>query len=57
MSLPFPKFTSPNRLSLLMTYLANYLDDQHRLGQEVLLPTDYLSASLRCLWYLQSSSW
>jgi len=47
--------TSPLHLSLSMTYLADYLDDQHR--QEVLLPDDYLSASLRCLWYLQSSSW
>ena len=44
-------------LSLLMTYLADYLDYQHRLGEEVLLPNDYLSASLRCLWYLQSSNW
>ncbi len=49
--------TSPFHLTLLMTYLADYLDNQHRLGQEVLLPDDYLSASLRCLWYLQSSSW
>jgi len=57
MSLPFPRSTSPHRLSLFMAYLANYLDDQRRLGQEVLLPDDYLSASLRCLWYLQSSSW
>lgn len=46
----------PLWLSPLMAYLADYLDDQHRLGQEVLLPSDYLSALLRCLWYLQSSS-
>lgn len=53
---PFDMPASPSRLSLLMTYLADYLDDQHRLGQEVLMPDDYLCASLRCLWYLQSSS-
>jgi len=50
-----PHFTSPNRLLLFMSYLADYLDDQHRAGKKVLLPQDYLSASLRCLWYLQSS--
>ena len=54
---PYSPPISPPRLSLLMVYLADYLDDQHRLGQEVLLPNDYISATLRCLWYLQSSSW
>ena len=43
-------------LPLFMGYLAEYLDNQQRLGQELLLPQDYLSATLRCLWYLQSSS-
>ena len=52
----FPQPIRPLWLSPLMAYLADYLDDQHRLGQEVLLPNDYLSASLRCLWYLQSSN-
>ena len=55
--LSLPVSIGPYWLSLLMTYLTEYLDDLHRLGQEVLLPNDYLSASLRCLWYLQSSSW
>ena len=50
-----PHFTSPNRLLLFVSYLADYLHDQHRAGKKVLLPQDYLSASLRCLWYLQSS--
>lgn len=49
--------TSVTLLPLLTAYLANYLDDQCRLGQRVLLPDDYLSASLRCLWYLQTPSW
>ena len=39
-----------------MTYISDYLDNQHRLGQNVLLPDDYLCASLRCLWYLQVPS-
>jgi len=43
-------------LPLFMGYLTEYLDNQQRLGQEVLLPQDYLSATLRCLWYLQSPS-
>jgi len=38
----------------LEPYLANYLED--RLGQGALSLNDYLSASLRCLWYLQSST-
>ena len=40
---------------LWTTYLANYVDDQHRLGCNILLPEDYHSATLRCLWYLQTS--
>src|SRR6266498_1096557 len=44
-------------LLISTTYLADYLQDQHRLGQNVLSPKDYLTASLRCLWYLQSTSW
>jgi len=43
-------------LPLFMRYLAEYLDNQQCLGQKVLLPQDNLSATLRCLWYLQSST-
>jgi len=56
MSFSYPLPTSSHRLSVRLTYLADYLDDQYRLGQKVLLPGDYLSALLRCLWYLQSPS-
>ena len=44
----------PDHLLLFMTYLADYLDDQRRQGQNVLMPEDYQSAALRCLWYLQT---
>src|SRR6266571_980021 len=44
--------TSPDLLLLFSTYLADYLQDQH-----CSRPEDYLTATLRCLWYLQSSSW
>ena len=40
---------------LWTTYLADYFDDQRRPGCNILLPEDYLSATLRCLWYLQTS--
>jgi len=49
--------TSPDLLLLFTTYLANYLQDQHSSCQSALLPEDYLMATLRCLWYLQSTSW
>lgn len=39
-----------------MTYLADYFDDQRRSGQNVLMPEDYYSATLRCLWYLHTPS-
>jgi len=42
-------------LFLAVKYLTGYLDDQHRLGDWVHLPDDYLSASIRCSSYLQSS--
>lgn len=47
---------SPHCLSHLMTYLADFLDNQHCLGEKILSPEDYTSATHRCLWYLQSSS-
>ena len=50
------KFWMHQSLLFFMRYLAEYLDNQQHLGQKVLLPQDYLSATLRCLWYLQSSS-
>jgi len=53
---PDMSYTSVTLFPLLMTYLAKYLDDQCRLGQRVLVPDDYLCASLRCLWYLQTPS-
>ena len=53
--LPEIPWTHQN-LPLFMGYLAEYLDNQQCLGQGVPLPQDYLSATLRCLWYLQSSS-
>ena len=53
--LPKKPWTRQN-LPLFMRYLAEYLDNEQRLGQNVLLPQDYLCATLRCLWYLQSSS-
>ena len=37
-----------------MTYLVDYFEDQNRSGQSILLPEDYHSATLRCLWYLQT---
>ena len=43
-------------LPLFMRYLAEYLDSEQCLDQKALLPQDYLSATLRCLWYLQSPS-
>jgi len=50
------KFWMHRSLLFFMHYLAEYLDNQQCSGQNVLLPLDYLSATLRCLWYLQSSS-
>ena len=50
------KFWMNQSLIFFMRYLAECLDNQQHLGQKVLLPQDYLSATLRCLWYLQSSS-
>ena len=52
----FPVTTSVALLTLFITYLSNYLDDQHQLHQGIFLPADYGCASLRCLWYIQSPS-
>jgi len=43
-------------LLLFMPYLADHLENQRRMYQKVLLPDSYLSATLRCLWYIQSPS-
>ena len=43
-------------LLISTNYLADYLQDQDHSPQSVLLPDDYLTATLRCLWYLQSTS-
>jgi len=44
----------PDGLFRCMTYLADYFDDQHCSGRSVLMPEDYHSATLRCLWYLHT---
>jgi len=49
---PGYQLTSLVSLSLLTTYLADYLESQN-----LLLADDYLSASLRCLFYLTSPNW
>lgn len=44
----------PDGLFRCMAYLADFFDDQHCPVRDVLMPEDYHSATLRCLWYLQT---
>ncbi len=41
------------RLFLFMEYLSEYLDDLQK-TETIVPPDDYASATLRCLWYLQT---
>lgn len=49
-------FITPSRLSDCMTYLADFLDDWKGSEVNTFLQRDYITATLRCLWYLHTPS-